>query len=45
MESYLLMFYDTIFGFVVLFILTKVLGKTQITQLTAFDFISAVIFR
>lgn len=37
------MFYDTVFGFVALFILTKVLGKTQITQLTAFDFISAVI--
>ncbi len=37
------MFADTIFGFFALFILTKVLGKTQISQLTAFDFISAVL--
>ncbi|NBJ70908.1 DUF421 domain-containing protein [Roseburia sp. 1XD42-34] len=34
---------DTLFGFVALFLLTKVLGKTQITQLTPFDFISALI--
>ncbi|WP_077623027.1 DUF421 domain-containing protein [Sediminibacillus massiliensis] len=36
-------FVETIFGFLALFVLTKVLGKSQITQLTAFDFISAVI--
>ncbi|MFC4386881.1 DUF421 domain-containing protein [Gracilibacillus marinus] len=36
-------FVETLFGFVTLFILTKVLGKTQIKQLTAFDFISALI--
>lgn len=30
-------------GFIALFIITKVLGKTQITQITAFDFISALI--
>ncbi|WP_208590202.1 DUF421 domain-containing protein [Gracilibacillus suaedae] len=36
-------FVETLFGFVMLFILTKVLGKTQIRQLTAFDFISALI--
>ncbi|MFB1050109.1 DUF421 domain-containing protein [Paraliobacillus sp. JSM ZJ581] len=36
-------FIETIFGFVGLFILTKILGKTQIRQLTAFDFISALI--
>ncbi|MGP4041143.1 DUF421 domain-containing protein [Gracilibacillus sp. D59] len=36
-------FVETLFGFVMLFILAKVLGKTQIRQLTAFDFISALI--
>ncbi|WP_102347291.1 DUF421 domain-containing protein [Bacillus sp. Marseille-P3661] len=30
-------------GFIALFVLTKVLGKTQITQITAFDFISALV--
>lgn len=34
---------ETIFGFLALFVLTKVLGKTQITQITAFDFISALV--
>jgi uncharacterized membrane protein YcaP (DUF421 family) len=34
---------ETFFGFFALFTITKVLGKTQITQLTAFDFISALI--
>ncbi len=37
------MFTDTLFGFFALYILTKLLGKTQISQLTAFDFISAII--
>src|SRR5699024_8727428 len=37
------MFGDTIFGFIALFVLVKVLGKTQISSLTPFDFISAVI--
>ncbi|WP_163537050.1 DUF421 domain-containing protein [Gracilibacillus sp. YIM 98692] len=36
-------FIETIFGFALLFVLTKFLGKTQIRQLTAFDFISALI--
>ncbi|GAE94273.1 membrane protein YetF [Gracilibacillus boraciitolerans JCM 21714] len=36
-------FIETIFGFIMLFVLTKILGKTQIKQLTAFDFISALI--
>ncbi|UOQ86490.1 DUF421 domain-containing protein [Gracilibacillus salinarum] len=36
-------FVETLFGFVMLFVLAKVLGKTQIKQLTAFDFISALI--
>ncbi|GIP64327.1 UPF0702 transmembrane protein YetF [Virgibacillus pantothenticus] len=43
MNYYLQMLIDTIFGFAALFLLTKVLGKTQITQLTPFDFISALI--
>ncbi|WP_138416388.1 DUF421 domain-containing protein [Aquibacillus sediminis] len=37
-------FIEALFGFVALFIIAKVLGKTQIKQLTAFDFISALIF-
>lgn len=36
-------FIESLFGFFGLFILTKSLGKTQIRQLTAFDFISALI--
>ncbi|KAB8139084.1 DUF421 domain-containing protein [Gracilibacillus oryzae] len=36
-------FVETLFGFVTLFVLAKTLGKTQIKQLTAFDFISALI--
>ncbi|MHA6251717.1 DUF421 domain-containing protein [Oceanobacillus sp. CAU 1775] len=43
MNSYLGMFTDLIFGFLCLFALTKILGKTQISQITAFDFISALI--
>lgn len=37
------MFYETLFGITALFIFTKVLGKTQISQLTAFDFIAAIV--
>ncbi|MBY7143127.1 DUF421 domain-containing protein [Virgibacillus sp. NKC19-3] len=37
------MLWETLFGFFALFILTKVLGKTQISQLTAFDFIASLI--
>lgn len=36
-------FIETIYGFIALFVITKVLGKTQIRQLTAFDFISALL--
>ncbi|WP_095149341.1 DUF421 domain-containing protein [Oceanobacillus manasiensis] len=43
MNDYLTMLYETLFGFAALFILTKILGKTQINQLTPFDFISALI--
>lgn len=37
------MFYETLFGIAALFVLTKILGKTQISQLTAFDFIAAIV--
>ena len=37
------MFYETIFGIFALYVLTRVLGKTQISQLTAFDFIAAIV--
>lgn len=43
MQEYLNMFLDILFGFFALFILTKVLGKTQISQITPFDFISALL--
>ncbi|GEN30647.1 uncharacterized membrane protein YcaP (DUF421 family) [Cerasibacillus quisquiliarum] len=41
--KYMFMFIDTIFSFCALFILTKLLGKTQMSQLTPFDFIAAVV--
>ena len=34
---------ELIVGYFALLILTKILGKTQITQISAFDFISALI--
>lgn len=43
MNDMLPMLYETVFGIFALFILTKLLGKTQISQLTAFDFIAAVV--
>lgn len=43
MNNMLPMLYETLFGFACLFLLTKVLGKTQISQLTAFDFIAALV--
>lgn len=43
MTNMLPMLYETIFGFCALFLLTKLLGKTQISQLTAFDFIAALV--
>ncbi len=42
-DNMLPMLYETAFGILALFILTKVLGKTQISQLTAFDFIAALV--
>lgn len=41
--KYLFMLLDTVFGFVALFILTKILGKTQMSQLTPFDFVAAIV--
>lgn len=43
MENLLPIFLESIFGFVALFLLVKLLGKTQITQLTPFDFIAALV--
>lgn|SRR5690606_3057582 len=43
MNTYFSMFTEAVFGLVILFILTKILGKTQISQLSPFDFVSAVL--
>ncbi|CEI84528.1 UPF0702 transmembrane protein YetF [Oceanobacillus oncorhynchi subsp. incaldanensis] len=43
MSSYMSMFTEVIFGFFALFLITKLLGKTQISQITPFDFISALL--
>src|SRR5690625_83424 len=43
MGNMLPMLYETVFGFAALFLLTQNLGKTQISQLTAFDFIAALV--
>lgn len=42
-QGYMEIFFDLVFGFFALFTLTKVLGKTQISQITAFDFISSIV--
>lgn len=34
---------EAIVGFIALFILTKILGKTQMNQITVFDFISVLV--
>lgn len=36
-------FFEILFGIIGLFIVTKILGRRQITQLTAFDFIAAIV--
>ena len=43
MNTYLTMILEIVYGFFALFILAKVLGKTQISQITAFDFISTLV--
>ncbi|MDC3417182.1 DUF421 domain-containing protein [Aquibacillus salsiterrae] len=44
MENAVPILVETLFGFIALFAITKILGKTQISQLTPFDFISGIIF-
>ncbi|GAF12124.1 hypothetical protein JCM19046_2450 [Bacillus sp. JCM 19046] len=43
MQSYISLTTELIIGFFALLLLSKVLGKNQITQLTPFDFISALV--
>lgn len=43
MYDYFSIFYELVFGFFALFLVTKILGKTQISQITPFDFISALL--
>lgn len=43
MNHYLMSASELIFGFFILFAVTKSLGKTQFSQLTPFDFISALV--
>ncbi|WZY01175.1 DUF421 domain-containing protein [Bacillus sp. FSL W7-1360] len=43
LDSYISLTCELIIGFFALLVLTKVLGKNQITQLTPFDFISALV--
>ncbi len=43
MNDYLQIGTELVVGFIALFFLTKLLGKNQISQLTAFDFVSAIV--
>ena len=43
MQSYISLTTELVIGFFALLVLSKVLGKNQITQLTPFDFISALV--
>jgi uncharacterized membrane protein YcaP (DUF421 family) len=43
MMDFLRIGFELFVGFIALFIITKILGKTQITQITPFDFISALV--
>src|SRR5699024_2061632 len=43
MNNMLSMLYETVIGIVALFLLTKLLGKIRISQLSYFDFIAAII--
>jgi uncharacterized membrane protein YcaP (DUF421 family) len=43
MNHYLAVAIELVFGFFALFLLTKLLGKNQLSQITPFDFISALI--
>lgn len=41
--DYVGIFVELLFGYIMLFCLVKILGKTQISQITPFDFISALV--
>lgn len=43
MSFHLSMIYELAFGFIALLLFTKLMGKTQISQITTFDFISALV--
>ncbi|MEK4199336.1 DUF421 domain-containing protein [Cytobacillus sp. FSL K6-0265] len=43
MHEYIHITFVLIVGFIALFIMTKILGKSQISQITPFDFISAIV--
>lgn len=43
MSDYIRIATDLVTGFVLLFIIAKILGKTQISQITPFEFISALV--
>lgn len=41
--DYVQMFYELLIGYITIFVVVKFLGKTQINQITPFDFISALV--
>ena len=43
MQEFIHIFWELLIGYLVLLIIIKVLGKTQISQITTFDFISALV--
>ena len=43
MHEYIHITFVLFVGFIALFIMTKILGKSQISQITPFDFISAIV--
>lgn len=42
-NKFLIIGFELVIGFAALFIITRFLGKTQISQLTPFDFVSAIV--
>ena len=43
MQDFIHIFWELLIGYLVLLVIIKVLGKTQISQVTTFDFISALV--
>jgi len=43
MQEFIHIFWELLIGYLVLLVIIKVLGKTQISQITTFDFISALV--